>query len=143
LTGTGTRHNKAIEHFARLSIALAPTNSRKKSEHFIMTQTIATRLTNGQTSIKRPVEIPIYHQGEDIGNVTQKRICDCEPSIQELWIGHDPLQHIFLAAGSSFETKGEAIDYLIDCFNYCATGKVTFTNISNQHYDDDSDDTIF
>lgn len=108
-----------------------------------MTQTIATRLSNGQISINRPLEIPIYHQGEDIGNVTQKRLCDCNPSIQELWIGHDPLQHIFLAAGSSFETKGEAIDYLIDCFNYRTTGKVTFTNTSNQHYDDGSDDTIF
>jgi hypothetical protein len=108
-----------------------------------MTQTTATRLTNGQISINRPVEIPIYHQGEDIGKVTQKRLCDCNPSIQELWIGHEPLQHIFLAAGSSFETKGEAIDYLIDCFNYRTTGKVTCTHASNQHYDDDSDDTIF
>jgi hypothetical protein len=108
----------------------------------MITQTIATRLTNGQTSINRPLEIPIYHQGEDIGRVTQKRICDCNSGIQELWIGHDHLQHIFLAAGSSFETKGEAIDYLIDCFNYRTTGKATCTHASNQPYDG-SDDTIF
>jgi hypothetical protein len=57
----------------------------------MITQTIATRLNNGQTSIKRPLEIPIYHQGEDIGRVTEKRICDCNPGIQELWIGHDHL----------------------------------------------------
>jgi hypothetical protein len=107
-----------------------------------MTYAIATRLTNGQTSISRPLEIPVYHEGKDIGNVTQKRICDCDKGIQEDWIGYDHLQHIFLAAGASFETKGEAIDYLIDCFNYRTTGKVTYTHASKQHYDD-SDDTEF
>jgi hypothetical protein len=108
----------------------------------IMTYAIATRLTNGQTSISRPLNIPVYHEGEDIGKVTQKRLCDCDKGIQEDWIGYDHLQHIFLAADGSFETKGEAIDYLIDCFNYRTTGKVTFTHASKQHYDD-SDDTEF
>jgi hypothetical protein len=101
-----------------------------------MTYAIATRLTNGQTSISRPLEIPVYHEGEDIGKVTQKRLCDCNKGIQEDWIGYDHLQHIFLAADGSFETKGEAIDYLIDCFNYRTTGKVTCTHASKQHYDD-------
>jgi hypothetical protein len=117
-----------------------------------MTYAIATRLTNGQTSISRPLEIPVYHEGEDIGKVTQKRICDCDKGVQEDWIGsdrigsdrigYDHLQHIFLAADSSFETKGEAIDYLIDCFNYRTTGKVACTHASKQHHDD-SNDTEF
>jgi hypothetical protein len=107
-----------------------------------MTYSVATRLTNGQTSINRPLEIPVYHKGEDIGKVTQKRICDCDKGIQEDWIGYDHRQHIFLTPNASFETKGEAIDYLIDCFNYRTTGKVTCTHASRQSYDD-SDDTIF
>jgi hypothetical protein len=107
-----------------------------------MTHAIATKLKSGQVSINKPLEIPIYHQGETIGYVTQKRICDCSPGIQEDWIGYDHLQHIFLAADSSFETKGEAIDYLIDCYNYRTTGKVTFTHASKQPYAD-SDDTEF
>jgi hypothetical protein len=94
-----------------------------------MTYSVAIRLVNGQTSISRPLEIPIYHQGENIGYVTQKRICDCSPGIQEDWIGYDHLQHIFLAGDSSFETKSEAIDYLIDGFNLRTTGNVTFTHI--------------
>jgi hypothetical protein len=107
-----------------------------------MAYAVATRLGNGQTSISRPLTIPIYHKDELIGNVTQKRICDCDKGIQEDWIGYDHLQHIFLTTGASFETKGEAIDYLIDCYNYRTTGKVTFTHASKQHYND-SDDTIF
>jgi hypothetical protein len=55
-----------------------------KSENLIMTYAIATRLTNGQTSISRPLEIPVYHEGEDIGKVTQKRLCDCDKGIQEV-----------------------------------------------------------
>jgi hypothetical protein len=98
--------------------------------------TAATRLTNGQISINRPLNIPVYHEGEDIGKVTQKRLCDCDKGIQEDWIGYDHLQHVFLAADGCFETKGEAIDYLIDCFNYRTTGKVTCTHASKQHYDD-------
>jgi hypothetical protein len=62
--------------------------------------------------------------------------------IQELCVGYDHQQHIFLAADASFEAKGEAIDYMIDCFNRRTTGKVTCTHASKQHYDD-SDDTIF
>jgi hypothetical protein len=107
-----------------------------------MTYSIATRLTNGQTSINRPLTIPVYHQNEFIGDVTQKRICDCDKGIQEDWIGYDHLRHIFIAAGASFELKGQAIYYLIDCFNYRTTGRVTCTNASRQTYDD-SDDTIF
>jgi hypothetical protein len=107
-----------------------------------MTYAVAIRLGNGQTSISRPLEIPVYHQGEDIGKVTQKRICDCDRGIQEDWIGYDHLQNIFLAVGASFETKGQAIDYLIDCFNYRTTGKVACNNASKQSYDD-GDDTIF
>jgi hypothetical protein len=103
-----------------------------------MTYSVATRLTNGQTSINRPLTIPVYHQNEFIGDVIQKRICDCDRGVQE----DDHLQHIFIAAGASFETKGQAIDYLIDCFNYRTTGKVTCTHASRQSYDD-SDDTIF
>jgi hypothetical protein len=107
-----------------------------------MTYSIATKLGNGQISISRPLTIPIYHQNELIGDVTQKRICDCDMGIQELWVGYDHQQHIFLAADGSFETKGEAIDYLIDCYNYRTTGKVTFTHASKQHHND-SDDIIF
>jgi hypothetical protein len=107
-----------------------------------MTYSVATQLDNGQISINRPIDIPVYHQDEFIGNVTQKRFCDCDKGIQEDWIGYDHLQHLFLAAGASFEHKGEAIDYLIDCYNYRTTGKVTFTHASKQPYDN-SDDTIF
>jgi hypothetical protein len=117
-------------------------NSYKKSEHLILAYAIAKRLVNGQTSISRPLSIPIYHQDELIGDVIQKRICDCDMGIQEDWIGYDHRQHIFLTIGASFETKGEAIDYLIDGYNYRTTGKVTFTHASKQHYND-SDNTIF
>jgi hypothetical protein len=107
-----------------------------------MTHAIATKLKSGQVSVNKPLEIPIYHQGETIGYVTQKRIFDCDKGIQEDWIGYDHLQHIFLVVGASFETKEEAIDYLIDCYNYRTTGNVTFTHASKQHYND-SDNTIF
>jgi hypothetical protein len=101
-----------------------------------MTYAVATRLDNGQTSISRPLTIPIHHKDKLIGDVTQKRICDCDMGIQELWVGYDHQQHIFLAAGDSFETKGKAIDYLIDRYNYRTTGKITCTHASKQHYDD-------
>jgi hypothetical protein len=101
----------------------------------------STRLANGQTSINRPLEIPVYHQGEDIGKVTQKRICDCDKGIQEDWIGYNRRQHIFLTPGASFETRGQAIDYLINCYNYRTTGRVTCTHTSKQYYDDSN--TIF
>jgi hypothetical protein len=39
-----------------------------------MTHAIATKLKSGQVSINKPLEIPIYHQDETIGYVTQKRI---------------------------------------------------------------------
>jgi hypothetical protein len=104
-----------------------------------MTYAVATRLGNGQTSISRPLNIPIYHQDELIGDVIQKRICDCDMGMRELWVGYHHQQHIFLAAGDSFETKGKAIDYLIDCYNYRTTGKVTFTHASKQHHDDSGD----
>ena len=97
-----------------------------------MTYAVATRLKNGQISINRPITIPIYHQDELIGEVIEKRICDCDRGIQEDWIGYDNLQHIFLAGDSSFETKGEAIDYLIDCFNYRTTSKVTLAALRRQ-----------
>ena len=107
-----------------------------------MTYAVATRLKNGQISVSRPITIPIYHQNELIGEIIEQRLCDCNRGIQEDWIGYDDLQHIFLAADSSFGTKGEAIDYLIDCFNYRISGKVTFTHASKQHYDDSNDTTF-
>jgi hypothetical protein len=142
LTGTGKHTAQSDRTLCTVLDRFASNQINEIRELNYMTYAIATRLTNGQTSISRPLEIPVYHESEDIGKVTQKRLCDCDKGIQEDWIGYDHLQHIFLAAGASFETKGEAIDYLIDCFNYRTTGKITFTHASKQHYDD-SDDTEF
>lgn len=81
-----------------------------------MTYATMTRTANGQISIDRPLDIPVYQGAHKVGHVTRKRICDCNSGIQELWVGHDQDQMIFLAGGASFEKRDEAIDYLLDCW---------------------------